>query len=78
MEKNVSAMQEEMVALKATVSDLTGRTMGLESRLEDVEVRARRCNFRFVEFPQGAEGLDPETFLEERIRWSIPTANLSP
>ena len=71
-------MQDEMEKLRTAVRDLTGRAARLEARTEDAEGRDRRCNLRFVGFPEGTEGTKPENFLEIWIREMLPTAALSP
>ncbi|KAJ1173909.1 hypothetical protein NDU88_005733 [Pleurodeles waltl] len=49
----------------------------LELRVKDTEGRARRSNLRVVGFPEGAEGSNPEAFLEDWIKRALPNASLS-
>ena len=77
-EQDVTRLKEEVASLKTTISDLVDRTTRQETRAEDAEGRARRCNLRFVGFPEGTEGTRPEIFLETWIKEKLPTAVLSP
>ncbi|XP_078535043.1 CD5 antigen-like [Lissotriton helveticus] len=77
MEQTVSEIQTKIATLKATVTELSHKTVALERRAKDAEGRSRRYNLCIVGFPEGVAGKEPETFLEKWVKEALPTAELS-
>uniref|UniRef100_A0A3P9INR8 L1 transposable element RRM domain-containing protein n=1 Tax=Oryzias latipes TaxID=8090 RepID=A0A3P9INR8_ORYLA len=63
-EERISAVEDECCVLKGKVEELDKRNKALEDKLVDMETRSRLNNIRVVGLPEGAEGLDPCSFLE--------------
>ena len=77
-EKTLDAIQPTLSDLHVQVGDLTDRVRFLEGRAEDAGGRSRRSNLRIVGLPEGEEGPDPLTFLENWIKSFMPEGSLSP
>ena len=65
-------------ANEGTLQDLRERVRFLEGRAEDTEGRSQRSNIRVVRVPEGAEGRDAVTFLENWIQSFTPAESRTP
>uniref|UniRef100_A0A8C7XN71 L1 transposable element RRM domain-containing protein n=1 Tax=Oryzias sinensis TaxID=183150 RepID=A0A8C7XN71_9TELE len=74
-EERVSAVEDECCVLKGKVEDLEKRNKALEDKLVDMETRSRLNNIRVVGLPEGAEGPDPCSFLEN---WLADALDMGP
>ncbi|KAJ1080666.1 hypothetical protein NDU88_000860 [Pleurodeles waltl] len=75
-EQQVDQMQEELTSHRAARTTLMAQGQKLEARAEDAEDHSRRCNLRFVGFPERAKGSTPELFVERWVRGNIPETTL--
>lgn len=62
MEQRISAVEDDLNPLLMQVRDMTA-DKSQEAKLGDIEDRLRRNNLRFIGFPEGTEGKNPEEFL---------------
>lgn len=64
-EVRISGAEDNVTALQATSTALEEKVKSLTSKLIDLEDRSRRSNLRLVHLPEGAEGNDACSFLEQ-------------
>lgn len=66
-ETRLSTVENEQAGLQDTVQKLERRNKVLEDKVVDMETRSRLNNLRLVNLPEGAEGSDACSFLENWI-----------
>lgn len=66
-ETRLSTVEDEQAGLQDTVQKLERRNKVLEDKVVDMETRSRLNNLRLVNLPEGAEGSDACSFLENWI-----------
>ncbi|KAI4880795.1 hypothetical protein NFI96_001799 [Prochilodus magdalenae] len=67
-ELRIAAVEDDLAKLNAKVLTLEKKNAMLEGKVLDLEMRSRRNNLRMVGLPEGAEGSDACTFLENWIQ----------
>ncbi|XP_068111018.1 uncharacterized protein [Hyperolius riggenbachi] len=77
LEARTSTAEDTLQHHRVVVPGALQRLTQLESRAEDAENRNRRNNLRIVGIPEGAEGSDAVSFLEELLQQLLPDAKLS-
>ena len=73
-EQRIGDLEDETHPLQGSVRELRQAQTYTADKLTDMEDRLRRNNLRFLGFPEGSEGRDPEAFME---RWLITTFGAS-
>uniref|UniRef100_H3AGT4 L1 transposable element RRM domain-containing protein n=1 Tax=Latimeria chalumnae TaxID=7897 RepID=H3AGT4_LATCH len=64
-ERWVGDAEDSIQVMETTVSDLQAKIESLQEKADDLENRSGRCNLRLVGLPEGEEGKDPVSFLED-------------
>lgn len=62
-EQRISTVEDDLHPLLLQVRDMSADNKSQEAKLGDIEDRLRRNNLRFIGFPEGTEGKNPEEFL---------------
>lgn len=60
-------MEDDVPPLQVTTDWLQYQLKAILSKQDDMENRLHHCNLRFVGLPEGSEGLDPPSFLENLL-----------
>lgn len=71
-EVRLSTVEDEQTGLSSVIKNLERRSKTLEVKLTDMETRSWLNNVRLVNLPEGAEGPDPCSFLENSIPLGVP------
>lgn len=66
-ETRISNVDDAIPLLQTGVEQMKQQILQLFSKQDDMENRSRRCNLRLIGPPEGAEGKDPTTFLEQLL-----------
>ena len=77
-EQKIAILEPAVVENTESLQPLLDRVRFLEGRAEDAEGRSRRNNIRLVGLPEGLEGQDMATYLEEWILSLLPKDALTP
>lgn len=75
-ELRISEAEGNIGTLNVTTSALEEKVIRLTSKLVDLEGRSRRSNLRLVHLPEGAEGKDACSFLEQWIPEALDMGTL--
>uniref|UniRef100_H3B7K6 L1 transposable element RRM domain-containing protein n=1 Tax=Latimeria chalumnae TaxID=7897 RepID=H3B7K6_LATCH len=73
-ETHIVTTEESVQNMETSVQELRGTIIKLQDKADDLENHSRRCNLHFVGLPEGEEGKDPVSFLEN---WLPKLLNLS-
>lgn len=76
-EHRISAVEDDLNPLMIHVRDLSADNKAQEAKLGDIEDRLRRNNLRFLGFPEGTEGKNPEEFLLAWLKQVFGTDSFS-
>lgn len=74
METRISRVEDEV---QVTTERLQHQLAMILAKQDDMENRLRRCNLRFVGIPEGLEGSDPPSFLENLLVTTFGRAEFS-
>lgn len=66
-ETRISNMEDEIPPLQNHTERLQHQLSMVLAKQDDMENRLRRCNLRFIGLPEGSEGPDPPSFLENLL-----------
>ena len=77
-EHTLKELRPQISQSGSLIEELTDRIRYLEGRAEDSESRARRSNLRLVGLPEGEEGADPVSFIENWLHSIMPAKSLTP
>lgn len=78
LETTIADIKPQVVQTDKRVQKLLNRVEFLEERTEDAKGRARRNNVHVVGLPEGKEGRDPTSYVENRLCDLLPEGVLSP
>lgn len=76
-ENRISHVEDEMHPLQVTTEQLQHQLHTIQAKQDDMENHLRRCNLRFVGIPEGSEGTDPPSFLENLLITTFGQAEFS-
>ena len=66
-ETSVGAVEDAIPPLQESSDRMQRQIHQLFSKQDDMENRLRRCNLHLIGLPEGAEGKDPTTYLEDLL-----------
>lgn len=66
-ENRISNVEDAIPPLQEGTERIQRQIQQLFSKHDEMENRLRRCNLRLIGLPEGAEGKDPTTFLEQLL-----------
>lgn len=66
-ETRIGRVEDTLHPLQNTQEDMQRQLQQLAQKQDDLENRTRRSNLRFIGLPEGSEGTDPATFLEQLL-----------
>lgn len=66
-ETRLGEVEDAIPPLQTTSERMQYQINQLLAKQDDMENRLRRCNLRFIGLPEGTEGKDPTTFLEQLL-----------
>lgn len=76
-ETRISQVEDSVPPLQISTERIQHQLNAVLAKQDDMENRLRRCNLRFVGLPEGAEGSDPSTFLENLLTSTFGRAEFS-
>uniref|UniRef100_H3B3H6 L1 transposable element RRM domain-containing protein n=1 Tax=Latimeria chalumnae TaxID=7897 RepID=H3B3H6_LATCH len=76
-EHRLGDMEDSMHNMETSVQQLQETIVKLQDKADDLENRSRRCNLRLVGLPEGEEGKDPVSFLENWLPTFLNLPDLS-
>lgn len=77
METKIGHVEDEVPPLQVAGERLQHQLTMVLAKQDDMENCLRRCNLRFVGLPEGAEGSDPPSFLENLLITTLGRAEFS-
>lgn len=66
-ETRLGLVEDVIPPLQTSSNRMQRQIDQLFSKQDEMKNRLRRCNLRFIGLPEGAEGKDPSTFLEQLL-----------
>lgn len=75
-EQRISSAEDDVASVQSKVRALESKCKTLEDHVLDLEARSRRNNLRLVGLPEGVEGRDPCSFLENWIPQTLNNIEL--
>lgn len=76
-ETRISRVEDEVSPLQVTTERLQHQLAMVLAKQDNMENCLRRCNLHFVGLPEGSEGSDPPSFLENLLVTSFGRAEFS-
>lgn len=66
-EHRISEVEDSLPPLQSSSDRLQQQVHLILQKQDDMENRLRRCNLRFIGLPEGSEGADPSSYLEQLL-----------